>query len=57
MRENRISGEALTTHTSLTMDLVPQFLGRYLHDGYPATRELVDEFSATRTCDLGRFRL
>ncbi len=28
-----MTGEALTTHASLTMDLVVQFLGRDLHNG------------------------
>jgi hypothetical protein len=28
-----MSGEALKTHASLTMDLVLQFFRRYLHDG------------------------
>jgi hypothetical protein len=40
MRANRMSGEALTTHASLTMDLVLQFLGRHLHDGDAPMREL-----------------
>ncbi len=39
------------------MDLVLQFLGRHLHDGDAPVRELVDEFRATRSGNLGRFRL
>ena len=52
-----MSGEALTTHASLTMDLVLQFLGRHLHDGNAPMRELVDELRAARAGDLGRLRL
>ena len=37
-----MSGEALTTHSSLTMDLVLQLLGRYLHDGDAPMREFVN---------------
>src|SRR5713226_5945104 len=57
MRENRMSGEALTTHASLTMDLVQQFLGRHLDDGDTPMSELVDELRTARAGDLGRFRL
>jgi hypothetical protein len=52
-----MSGEALTTHASLTMDLVLQFLGRHLDDGDAPMRELVDELRAARAGDLGRLRL
>ena len=48
-----MSGEALTTQASLTMDLVLRFLGRHLHDGDAPMRELVDELGATRAGDLG----
>src|SRR5712691_3403135 len=57
MRENRMSGEALTTHASLTMDLVLQFLGRHLHDRDAPMSELVDELGTARAGDLGRLRL
>jgi hypothetical protein len=39
IREKRISGEALTTHASLTVDLVLQLLGRHLHNGDAPMRE------------------
>src|SRR5436190_3767231 len=57
IRENRMSGEALTTHASLTMDLVLQFLGRHLHDGDAPMREFVNELRAARAGDLDRLRL
>ena len=53
-----MSGEALTTDASLTMDLVLQFLGRHLHDGDAPMRELVDELCAipalSRPPSIGR---
>jgi hypothetical protein len=55
--EHRMSGEALTTHASLTMDLVLQFLGRHLLDGDASMAELVDELCAARAGDLGGLRL
>src|SRR5437773_7223057 len=57
IRENRMSGEALTTHASLTMDLVLQFLGRHLRDGDAPMCELVNEFRAACAGDLRSFRL
>src|SRR5206468_3151916 len=57
IRENRMSGEAWTTHASLTMDLVLQFLGRHLHDGDAPMCELVNEFRATCAGDLRSFRV
>src|SRR6266849_11079343 len=57
MREDRMSGEALTTHASRTMDLVLQLLGRRLNDGDAPMRELVDELRPTRTRDLRGLRL
>ena len=52
-----MSGEALTTHASLTMDLVLQLLWRHLHDGNAPMCELVNEFRATCAGDLRSFRL
>jgi hypothetical protein len=52
-----MTGEALTNRASLAMDLVLQFLGRHLHDGYASIRELVDELRAARASDFGRLRL
>jgi hypothetical protein len=52
-----MSGEALTTHASLTMDLVLQLLGGHLRNGDAPMREFVDEFRAAGAGDLGRFRL
>jgi hypothetical protein len=57
MRENRLSGDALTIHASRTMDLVLQLLGRHPHDGDAPMREIVDELRAARAGDLGRLRL
>ena len=50
-----MSGEALTTQASLTVDLVLQVLGRHLHNRDAPTREFVDEFRAARAGDLGAF--
>ena len=52
-----MSGEALTTHSSLTIDLVLLVLGGYLHNRDAPMREFVDEFRAARAGDFGRFRL
>ena len=52
-----MSGEALTTHASLTVDLVLKFLCRHLDNGDVPVREFVDEFRAAGAGDLGRFRL
>src|SRR5712691_3646417 len=52
-----MSGEALTTHVSLTMDLILQLFGRHMHNGDAPMRELVDEFRARRAGDLGGLRL
>ena len=57
IRENKMTGEALTTHASLTMDLVLQLLWGHLHDWDAPMCELVDEFRATRAGDLGSLRL
>src|SRR5262245_2735674 len=57
MRESRMSGEALTTHASLTMDFVLKFLGLHLPDGDTAMRELVDEFGPARARYLCGLRL
>src|SRR4051812_30595473 len=57
IRENRMSGEALTTHASLTVDFLSQFLGRDLHYGDAPMRELVDELRAARTGNLRSLRL
>jgi hypothetical protein len=48
-----MSGEALTTHPSLTVDLVLQVLGGYLHNRDAPMREFVDEFRAARAGDFG----
>jgi hypothetical protein len=47
MREETMSGKALTTQASLTMDFVLKLLGRHLHDGDTLMCELVDEFRGT----------
>ena len=47
----------MTTHASLTMDLVLQLLGRHLHNGDAPMQEFVDEFRAARAGDLRSFRL
>jgi hypothetical protein len=60
MRENRMCGEALTTHASLTVDLVLQVLGRHLHNRDAPMREFVDEFRGScrrpRPLSIGRAR-
>src|SRR5690242_19494269 len=57
IRPKRMSGEALTTHASLTMNLVVQFLDRRLGDGDTPMRELVDELRPARAGDFGGLRL